>query len=261
MRKMWKWLRNLFRKNKDNNAPPSQLVYPPSPPEFVATFSDGDIDTNVWTVSAWQAPGNNSINTGLFSADHVSIRDNCLCLKLTQEISSSNVAKSTGAEVATVRKFQYGTFEFDMRASSTAAGSKDRGAPVSGSITGAFVYHDKAITEIDVEIEGNARHSLTQFTSWVGERNANQNSKVPPSAAGVLPHDAFFKYAFVWTPSGVDFYRDGVLVATHTTVVPTESASIMLNHWGTNLIGWGGSATANVPRYMWVRGVKYWPLS
>ena len=65
----------------------------------------------------------------------------------------------------------------------------------------------------------------------------------------------------MWTPTSIKFYVDGVLVSTHTGVVPQTPAFAMINHWGTNSTGWGGLATTNITRYMFVRSFSFIPLS
>lgn len=62
-------------------------------------------------------------------------------------------------------------------------------------------------------------------------------------------------------PNKIEFRRDGVLVATHTKVVPSQKARVMMNHWGTDSQDWGGTATLNTSRYMWIKSFKYTPLS
>jgi len=38
-------------------------------------------------------------------------------------------------------------------------------------------------------------------------------------------------------------------------------ATIRINHWGTHNVGWGGLATPNVNRYMFVKSVSFTPWS
>jgi hypothetical protein len=45
----------------------------------------------------------------------------------------------------------------------------------------------------------------------------------------------------------------------HTGVVPQTPAFAMINHWGTNSTGWGGLATPNITRYMFVRSFSFVP--
>lgn len=256
MRKLLDWLKGLFGKKK----PPAPAPAPaPTPvPTFVADFSTGTLNLNDWVVSTWTAPGNNATNKGVFSAEHVFFDGGALCFALTQVKQPDGTFLSTGSEIATKRQFQYGTFEWVMRASSTAGTPTQAGSVASGAISGCFVYRTAAQTEIDVEVESNERSNLTQFTSWVGESNPNQTTAV--SQTTWEPHEAFFTYKIKWMPGKIEFYRDNVLVATHTKVVPTLAAAVMINHWGTNNPNWGGVASPNVTRYMWVKSFKYTPL-
>jgi beta-glucanase (GH16 family) len=246
------WIKNLFGKKPK---PPA----PAPAPSFVADFTSGKIDPAVWNVSTWTAPGANASHKGNFAADHAFVENGVLCLALSQTKDAAGVVQSLGAELTSLKQFSYGTFEWVCRASSTAGTPNQAGVPVSGSITGCFLYRSQASTEIDVEVEGGVRRNLTQFTSWVGEANPNQTTQVSPT--GQQPHETFFTYTFKWMPGKIEFYRDNVLVATHTKVVPSLPAAAMMNHWGTNDPNWGGPATLNSTRYMWVKSFKYTPLS
>jgi beta-glucanase (GH16 family) len=258
LRKLWEF---IFGRKKVRNTVPVPTPEPvpaPAPvkePTFIDNFSK--IDTTKWTISTWTAPGATPTHKGTFLAKNVSIVDGTLCLKLNQVATAAGVT-SKGAEIASNEQFHYGTFEWEMRASSTALTPAAPGIPVSGSITGCFIYFDGAQTEIDFEMEGNERNNYTQLTSWVGESNPNEHTKVDSSA--FLPHDGFHLYKFVWMPGKIEFYRDNVLIGTHTKVVPSLPAKIMMNHWGTDNINWGGKASIGIERSMYLINFKYTPL-
>lgn len=256
MNKLIEWFKRLFGKKPV----PVVVPVPPTPqPTFVADFTSGQIDPMVWTVSAWGAPGGKEGHQSAFTPDHAFIERGVLCLALTQTKSPEGVILSFGAELATIEQFSYGTYEWVMRASSTAGTPDQVGTPVSGTVTGCFLYRPQAETEIDVEVEGGSRSDLTQFTSWVGESNPPQTTPVTSSSG--KPHERFFTYTVTWMPNKIEFRRDGVLVATHTKVVPSQKARVMMNHWGTDSQDWGGTATLNTSRYMWIKSFKYTPLS
>lgn len=240
--------------------PPAPVPAPPpvvALPTFVDGFDSGKIDPSKWIISTWSAPGSNATHKGTFLAKNATIVNGVLCLTLNQSAVSYGIS-SKGAEIATVQKFGYGTYEYSVRASSTAATSDVVGTPVSGSITGCFNYLTASATEIDIEVEGNERNRTTQLTSWIDETKPNEHTDVSP--AGALPHEAFFDYKFVWTPGKIQFYRNNVLIGTHTKVVPTQPAPFLFNHWGTNNTNWGGIATPNITRYMWVKNFRFTPL-
>lgn len=270
LKKILEKIKSLFRKkqpaptNPVSVAPLPQEKPPPAPtpapmpvkePTFVDNFSK--LDTSKWTVSTWTAPGSMEGHKGTFLAKNVSIVDGVLRLTLNQ-ISTTAGVTSKGGEIATNELFHYGTFEWEMRASSTASRPNDPGQPVRGSITGCFIYFDSAQTEIDFEMEGNERSKYTQLTSWVGESNPNEHTKVDSSLS--LPHDGFHSYKFIWSPGKIEFFRDNVIIGTHTKVVPTLPAKVMINHWGTNNPNWGGLASVGVERHLFVKNFKYTPL-
>jgi len=264
---MKKWISNLLAKLFGKKAAPAPSPVPTGPtpqvptptpvvieppaapkqPTFVEDFSNLDR----WTVSFWEAPGG-----GKFIKANAVISNGMLCLKLQQTKTDAGIA-SVGGEVATKEKFGYGTYEFEVKASSTAKSPTEVGSPVSGTITGCFNYAKDSITEIDMEVEGGSRSGLAQFTSWKLASNPNESVKVPTTPA---PHVEFKKYKFVWTPQGTTFYINGVEVCKHTKVVPSELAPFMFNHWGTNSVDWGGTATPDVERYMWVKSFSFTPL-
>lgn len=73
-------------------------------------------------------------------------------------------------------------------------------------------------------------------------------------------HDGFHIYKFVWEPGLVTFYRDDVEIAQHRNRVPSNPAPMFFNHWGTYNSWWGGIATPNTIRYMYVDWFRYTPL-
>lgn len=153
-----------------------------------------------------------------------------------------------GNYISSYRAMEY-TFAHDFYKS---------GLPQSGSITGIFNYVTGSKTEIDFEIEGNERNNIVHMTSWIGENLSNEQSK--SVLALPYPHEEFHNYKFIWIPGRIYFYINGVLHAVHSTVVPTEPAHIVINHWGTHNPNWGGFATPGVERWVWVKSVSFTPL-
>jgi len=116
-----------------------------------------------WQVSSWWAPGYLPDNhEGFYEAENVSLQSGYLVLRLNQEIGpvDSNEAGviSHGAHVTTKKKYGYGTYEWRMRMSSTAATPNGPGTPVSGSVSAGFNYVNNSETEIDFEF---GAHLLT----------------------------------------------------------------------------------------------------
>lgn len=264
MKAIINWLRRLFGRPTTQPTPlptvsapaPAPAVQPVEPKwTYIVDFTS---DTSLpigWSASTWIAPGRNATHVGTSSPRNITFGERGVCLRLNQERLSDGTFTSSGAEIFTEGFFGYGIFEWEAMASADAARN-----PVSGSITGLFIYRDQATTEIDFEMEGNERNHLTLCTSWVHEAKPNQHTKIEPPSLTHLPHQQFCKYRFVWSPGQIEFWRDGELITTHKRVVPTQEARVMINHWGTNSVDWGGLATPNVERFMYVKSFKYAPL-
>lgn len=228
--------------------------------DAVGPFEDNFaiINSYDWSVSVSESPGQTKDHNGTFVLDNAQIVDGYLQLKLEQVKLENGEFASYGGELSTLREFGYGTYEFRMRASTTSDTPNGPGEAVSGSVSAAFVYADDATTEIDVEFEGNENQDATHLLSWIGEKRDNQHTKL--LLGGVAPHDQFYVYQFVWRPDSVTFYRDGVLIAKHETIVPVAPGKMVFNHWGTHSQWWGGWATPGTVRYTYVDWFRFTPF-
>jgi len=140
-------------------------------------------------------------------------------------------------------------------ADNTGVFSKDNvSIIVSGSVTGAFVYADKAITEIDVEFESTNKDTV-HLISWIGEKYKNEHS--PITSENYAPYNSFNVYKFEWSKDNIVFYINGDKVATHRNKVPKNKGKMIFNHWGSNFKYWGGPATLNTPRYVFIDYFKF----
>lgn len=107
-------------------------------------------------------------------------------------------------------------------------------------------------TEIDCpEIQGQSPQRV-EFTNWLG----STNNQWTPVDVTYQPHQGFHLYKFIWSASSIEFYIDGALQCTHTVYVPSTSARIIINLWGTNSTDFGGTATS-ATRYMYINSVKF----
>jgi endo-1,3-1,4-beta-glycanase ExoK len=220
---------------------------------FSDTFSSGILDASKWLASDEPAPGRiPGMNQGSFVPSNVDLSKGVLCLKLQQQQGSSGII-SVGGQIQSLDTFGYGTYEWTMRASSTSATPNGPGSVVSGQISSGFSFVNDSQTEIDYEIEGQHPNTIW-MTNWL-----TTSQKQYSSVFLAAPDQSFHRYRFVWTPGKVDFYIDGVLVSTHTSNIPSVPAYIMVNHWGTNSTGWGGSATVGVERYVYISNFVYTP--
>jgi hypothetical protein len=205
------------------------------PAEF--TFSGYD-----WETHGGSAPpvGNVNGNVGAFDPMNVAVGSE-LVLSLTQTQQGSQV-NSSGSEVMTKQKFNYGTFEFTSRVSDV----------LSGSVSSGFLYAPNSITEIDMEQVGN-KPDAVDCTNWKGVSNF-QDTEITGFHQG-NSHD----FKIVWAATHVDWYVDGQLVVSHTQAVPSESAPFLFNMWGTNKATWGGTATTGSTRFMYISNFRYTP--
>lgn len=230
----------------------SLLAAGPSAPAgatFFDNFSKGSLDTSKWIASNWGAPGG-----GKFVPSYLDFSSGMLRIKVTQTYSGGAVA-SVGGELQSKKAFGFGTYEWVMRASSTSSTPTGSGVAVSGQISSGFIFVNNSQTEIDTpEIEGQNPGTLW-WTSWTSTTRKQWTSNQAPFA----PEKGFHSYKCVWSRTQIKFYVDGVMVSSHTGVVPQVAAYAMINHWGTNSRGWGGLATTNSTRYMFVRSFSFIP--
>ena len=224
----------------------------PAGATFFDNFSSGSLDTSKWIPSNWGAPGG-----GTFVPSYLDFSTGMLRIKVTQTYNSSGGIASVGGELQSKNTLGFGTYEWVMRASSTSSTPNGSGYTVSGQISSGFIYVNNSQTEIDSpEIEGQNPGTLW-WTSWISVNTKQYTSTQAPFA----PENGFHSYKCVWTSTSIKFYVDGVLVSTHTGVVPQTPAYAMINHWGTNSTGWGGLATPNITRYMFVRSFSFVPAN
>ncbi len=194
-----------------------------------------------WTSSQGNAPGGTSFGTvGTLDPQQVSVGSD-LVLTLTQT-SQNGTIYSVGAEVYTNQTFTYGTFEFTSRVANVA----------SGSTASGFIYARDSITEIDMEQVGN-KPDAVDCTNWQGTSNF-QDTQVFGFDQGNT-HD----FKIVWRSDHVDWYVDGQKIVSHTQAVPSSPAHFIFNLWGTNKSTWGGLASPDVTRYMYISNFKYTP--
>jgi hypothetical protein len=222
----------------------------PAGATFFDDFSKGSLDTSKWISSNWGAPGG-----GKFVPSYLDFSSGMLRIKVTQTYNSSGGIASVGGELQSKNALAFGTYEWVMRASSTSSTPTGSGYTVSGQISSGFIFVNNSQSEVDSpEIEGQNPGTLW-WTSWTSVTTKQSTSSQAPFA----PENGFHSYKCVWTKTSIKFYVDGVLVSTHTGVVPQTPAYAMINHWGTNSTGWGGLATPNITRYMFVRSFSFVP--
>jgi len=236
-------------------------------PAFQDDFDGTQLDGSRWVVANGQAPGYRfAEHIGYYQPDRVSVSGGLLRITLTQEggiVDGVSGVISRGGLIYTKQKCGYGTYEWNVRMSSTQSNPSDpSGLPVSGSVSAGFNYVNNSETEIDFEFSGKDPTYLW-MVNWFNT-NPNQDPTAQHETYSyVQPFDStsgFHHYKFVWEPGKITFYIDGVQRAVHTTDVPSAPAYFMINHWGTHSPSWGGYATLNVTRYYYINSVRFAPL-
>lgn len=220
---------------------------------FTDKFDAGQLNTNLWFAQHGDAPDNKpGVRYGAFEPDQLDFSQGMIRLAVSQTFQGTK-AISRSSEIISQGLYGYGTYTFVMRMASTSPTHAGVGRVVSGSCSAAFLLWENSRTEIDIEYLGNKPNSLF-FTTWI-DRDHKNTIEVHTGNVARGMH----KYAIVWKPGIVQWYLDGRLVARSTRFVPRHPASIRINHWGTDNPGWGGFATANISRYLYVKLASFAP--
>jgi len=220
---------------------------------FTDRFDACKLDTNLWFPQHGDAPDNKPGNRyGAYHPDQLDFSQGEMRLAVSQTFEGPK-AVSSSSEIISKGLYGYGTYEFVMRMASTSPTHDGAGRVVPGSCSAAFLLWENSLTEIDIEYLGNKPNSLF-FTTWI---DRNHKNTIEAHVGNVA--NGMHRYQIVWKPGIVQWYLDRKLVATSTKFVPTHPATIRINHWGTHNTGWGGLATANVNRYMYVKLASFTP--
>jgi endo-1,3-1,4-beta-glycanase ExoK len=202
------------------------------------------LDSNFWYIS-----------DGWTNGDH----QNCIwsagMIKIAGGFASLMLAKDTVdqktflcAEIQTKQRYGYGTYEARIRA---ATGSGLNSAFFSYIGPADHEEHD----EIDFEVLGN-NSAAVQVNQYVKAKGGNEKLV---SLAG--PADEQFNhFAFIWEPSRLRFFVNGILVneVTDPLRIPTSRQKIFFSLWGTDtLTGWMGPFAYSGPAIMQVDWLSF----
>jgi beta-glucanase (GH16 family) len=229
-------------------------------PVLVDDFTGGKLDTSKWNVATYKSPDSKpGINVGQYVPSAIDFAQGMLRITVQQQ-DVGGVVQSTGGAIISKERFGFGTYEFDMRMSSSSPTPEGDGKTLTGAISSGFVYYNKSESEIDLEFLGN--ENAIWISSW-----RNPNPSVDPTSLDKTSdkiHDGslgtrFRHYKLLWTPQAIDVYIDGTQVAHQTKHVPQTPAHIILQHRGTNSNKWGGVASPSADRYFFVRSVTFTP--
>ena len=174
--------------------------------------------------------------------------------------ATTNAKDFSGAELYTLKEFEYGKFEARMKM-----------AAASGTVSSMFLYQNgseiadgRPWVEVDIEVLGKSPNSF-QSNIITGKAGAQQTSEkhhqVNPAA-----DQAFHTYGLEWTPNYVRWTVDGVEVRkTEGGQVSqlTGTQGLRFNLWSSESASWVGQFDeSKLPLFQfinWVKVYKYTP--
>jgi len=228
---------------------------------FKDDFKSGKLDTTKWIVATYKSPDSApGVNSGIYVSSALDFTQGMLRITVQQHSTPDGI-ESLGGAILSRELFGYGTYDFEMRMSSSSPTPGGNGTSSTGAISSGFLYYNKSESEIDLEFLGN--ENALWVSSWFNlDPNFDPTPLQKTSEKVDKPELAtrFRHYSLVWSPTAVDVYIDGIRVAHQTEHVPCNPAHIILQHRGTNSNKWGGVGTIGVERYFYVRSVKFTPM-
>ena len=237
-------------------------AHPQTHTGFIDEFKGGKLDSTKWDIATYNSPDSKpGVNNGTYVSSAIDLNHGMLRITARQHNTADGM-ESQGGAIISKERFGFGTYEFEMRMSSTASTPESEGKSLTGAISSAFLYYNKSESEIDLEFLGN--ENSIWVSSW-----RNRNPAEAPTSSDKTSEKVFdtglatrFRhYSLAWTPQAIDVSIDGTRVIHRTEHVPQTPAHIILQHRGTNSNKWGGVATTDVERYFFVSLVKFTPLS
>ena len=213
----------------------------PSGPFVLAWQDDFDtFDAAAWQLQTFTWEGNEA----QFSTQNASVSNGVVTLSLTAAPSGSE-KPYLGVEMRSTRTLTYGKVSTRMR---FAAGS----GVVSSIVLFYTPFPNCDWNEIDIEHLGNtSRSSQLNAMVYTGAPNPDCTASVAPTQdpqvvdLGFDAESDFHTYDIEWTPAGVKYFADGVLLRTWTTNISLLKlpSNILLTIWASGVPEWAGALT------------------
>jgi endo-1,3-1,4-beta-glycanase ExoK len=206
---------------------------------FVLSWQDdfNALDTSSWQLQSFTFAG----NLALFSTQNASVANGMLTMHLTPAPAGS-AQPYLGVEMRSTKTLTYGKLSARMR---FATGS----GVVSGLVLFYTPFPNCDWNEIDIEHLGNSTNtSQLNAMVFLGTPVSNCTTSVAPTQdplitnLGFNAETDFHQYDVEWTPAGVRYLADGVLLRTWTQNIDrlTLPQTILLTIWASSAAGWAG---------------------
>jgi len=231
---------------------------------FVFAWQDDfdKLDSSAWQLQTFTFDGNQAT----FSTENASVADGVLTISLTAAASSA-AKPYLGVEMRSAKTLTYGKVSARMR---FAAGS----GVVSGLVLFYTPYPNCDWNEIDIEHLGKSSNS-SQLNAMVytGTPNPSCTASVSPTQdpqvvdLGFNAETDFHLYDIEWTPAGVKYFADGVLLRTWTANIGLLKLpeTILLTIWASSAADWAGALTSmSAPtsaQVDWIKVYDYKPAA
>jgi endo-1,3-1,4-beta-glycanase ExoK len=223
---------------------------------FVLAWQDefDALDSSAWQLQTFTWDGNQST----FSTQNASVADGVLTISLTAAPSGAE-KPYLGVEMRSVKTLTYGKVSARMR---FATGS----GVVSGLVLFYTPYPNCDWNEIDIEHLGKSSNSSQMNAQvYTGTPDPSCTTSVTPTQdpqvvdLGFNAETDFHLYDIEWTPAGVKYFADGVLLRTWTAEIGRLKLpeTILLTIWASNSADWAGALTsASAPTTAQVDWIK-----
>jgi beta-glucanase (GH16 family) len=209
---------------------------------FVLSWQD---DFNTLDLSAWQLQTfTYDGNQAQFSTQNASVSNGVLTISLSAAPNGS-AKPYLGVEMRSVKTLTYGKVSARMR---FATGS----GVVSGLVLFYTPFPNCDWNEIDIEHLGNSSNtSQLNAMVYTGTPNPSCTVSVTPTQdplvtnLGFNAETGFHLYDVEWTPAGVKYFADGVLLRNWTANVARLKLpeTILLTIWASSAASWAGPLT------------------
>jgi endo-1,3-1,4-beta-glycanase ExoK len=211
---------------------------------FVLSWQDdfNTLDTSAWQLQNFTYDGNEA----QFAPGNASVNNGVLTIALSN--AASGAAKPyVGVEMRSAKTLTYGKVSARMR---FATGS----GVVSGLVLFYTPYPNCDWNEIDVEHLGDS--SMTSQLNamvYLGAQVPTCTTSVTPTQdplvvnLGFNAESDYHLYDIEWTPSGVTYSADGVVLRdwTKNIALLKRPLTVLLTIWASNSASWAGALTAS----------------